>query len=124
MKRFLKALGVLGVASAFAFSAASCSNATQKYADKINEEAGDDDGKYVTYEEAKKKLGDECIDITVTLLGSTNGVLVACKGVKTQEDLQAKLNNGEEVKGIVITVVNNNCVAATYKTIQTSDLKK
>ena len=123
MKRFFKVVGVLGVASVVAFSAASCSNATQKYADKINEEAKDDDKVYITYEQAKKKLGKECIDITIAIGDSRNGVLVAVKGCKNAEEIQAKIENGEDTEGIYITVLNSNCISATYKKITSSDLK-
>ena len=110
MKRFFKVVGVLGVASVVAFSAASCSNATQKYADKINEQA-------------KKKLGKECIDITIAIGDSRNGVLVAVKGCKSTEEIQAKIENGEDTEGIYITVLNSNCISAAYKNITSSDLK-
>ncbi len=123
MKRFFKAVGILGVASVVAFGAASCSNATQKYADKINEEAKDDDKVYITYEQAKKKLGKECIDITIAIGDSRNGVLVAVKGCKSSEEIQTKIDNGEDVEGIYITVLNSNCISASYKKITSSDLK-
>lgn len=127
MKKITKVLGVLAAAGVFSLTLASCSNVTQSYADKINNEAKDDDGKYITYADAKKALGDECIDITVTALGKTSGILVAVKGIKSQEDLEAKLKEAEEkgteVKGIVITVLANNCTAAVYKALSTSDLK-
>ncbi len=124
MKKLVKIIGIASVLGAFAFTTASCSHATESYANKINDEAKDDDGEYITYEKAKKALGKECIDLTVTVLGSSNGALVAVKGCKSTDDIQKKIDDGEEVKGIVITVLNNNCTSAVYKTISTSDLKK
>ncbi len=123
MKRFLKVVGIASILSAFAFTTASCSNATQSYADKINNEAKDDDNKYITYEQAKKKLGKECIDITVAIGDSRNGVLVAVKGCKSKEEIQAKIDNGDTVEGIYIVVLNSNCTNASYKTITSKDLK-
>ena len=124
MKKLVKVIGIASILCAFAFTTASCSHATESYANKINDEAKDDDGKYITYEKAKKALGNECIDLTATVLGSTNGVLIAVKGCKTSDDIQKKIDAGEEVKGIYILVVNNNCTSASYKAISTSDLKK
>lgn len=124
MKKFTKMFALLGVAGAVAFGCASCtSGVSQKYADQINEEAKDDDGKYVTYDEAKKKLGKNCTDITVALGSSRNGILIAVDGCSSKEDIQKKLDEGKEVKGIVITVLNNNCTAAVYRTITASDVK-
>lgn len=123
MKKLVKVIGIASILGAFAFTTASCSHATESYANKINDEAKDDDGEYITYEKAKKALGKECIDVTVTVLGSTNGVLVAVKGCKSSDDIQKKIDDGKEVKGIVITVVNNNCISAAYRTIDTKDLK-
>ena len=55
---------LLGVAGAVAFGCASCSSGvSQKYADKINEEAKDDDGKYRPHTIfSEKQAGDNKFD--------------------------------------------------------------
>lgn len=97
---------------------ASCSNISQSYADKINEEAKDGDKDYITYDEVNEKLGDEAIDITVF----KTGVIIAVKGIKTKEDLQKKIEEESDVEGIVITFVAGNATAAVYKKITKDDL--
>ena len=104
MKKIFKALGAVIASGAVVVSLASCSNVTQDYADKIVEKA--EDKKNYTYEEVMKKLGDEAI-----------------KGIKTKEDLQAKIDAGDDVEGIVVTIANGKATTARYGKINASDLK-
>ena len=112
----IKMLAAALVAGVAAFGLASCSAISQSYADKINDAAADKE--YITVEEAKEKLGDEAVDVNL-LVG---GALIAVKGCDSVEDIKAKLDEGKEVKGIVITYALGNCTSATYKAITAADL--
>ncbi len=116
MKKF-KFLAALFVACAAVFSLAACSGVSQGYADKINEEAKDDDGKFITYDDVMKKLGSEAVDLTVAVAGKHSGVVYGVKGCKSWDDIQKKIDAGEDVEGLVITVVANNATAAAYEKI-------
>ena len=109
---------VLLLGCVFAF--ASCSNISESYAKKINKAAEAD--KHYTYEDVKKDLGEDVVDVTVSLLGSTNGILVAVKGVSSLDELEDKLDDGKTVKGIIVTIVNNKATKAVYKEITEDDL--
>ena len=119
MKLFKKVS--LALVGALTFVLASC-GVSQGYADKINDAAAEK--KYVQVEDAKKAIGGDLIDGTITIAGSTNGVLFAVKGCKSMEDLKKKVEDGKDVEGIVIVVLNNNCMSAAYKKITKEDLKK
>lgn len=121
MKKIFKALGAVIASGAVVVSLASCSNVTQDYADKIVEKA--EDKKNYTYEEVMKKLGDEAINGTIEVAGYRVGVIIGVKGIKTKEDLQAKIDAGEDVEGIVVTIANGKATAARYGKINASDLK-
>lgn len=121
MKKIFKALGAVIASGAVVVSLASCSNVTQDYADKIVEKA--EDKKNYTYEEVMKKLGDEAINGTIEVADYRVGVIIGVKGIKTKEDLQAKIDAGEDVEGIVVTIANGKATAARYGKINASDLK-
>ena len=121
MKKIFKALGALIASGAVVVSLASCSNVTQDYANKIVEKAND--SKNYTYEEVMKKLGDEAINGTIEVAGYRMGVVIGVKGIKTKEDLQAKIDAGEDVEGIVVTIANGKATTARYGKINASDLK-
>lgn len=121
MKKIFKALGAVIASGAVVVSLASCSNVTQDYADKIVEKAND--SKNYTYEEVMKKLGDEAINGTIEVAGYRVGVVIGVKGIKTKEDLQAKIDAGEDVEGIVVTIANGKATTARYGKINASDLK-
>ena len=106
---------VLLLGCVFAF--ASCSNISESYAKKINKAA--EAGEHYTYEDVKKDLGEDVVD--VTMLGSTNGVLVAVKGVSSLDELEDKIDSGETVKGIIVTIVNSKATEAVYKEITEDD---
>lgn len=124
MKKIKYVLAAL-VACGAAFSLASCSKVTEKYADKVTEAFKEDakDTKY-TYKKVLKDLGKEAIDITIDApLVGRSGVIVAVKGCKSKEDIEKKINDGKKVEGLVITIAGDIATAAVYKEIKSSDLK-
>lgn len=113
----IKMLAAALVAGVAALGLASCSAVSESYAEKINDAAADKE--YITYDEVKDKLGDEAVDITI----AKTGVIVAVKGCKSIDDIKAKIDEGKDVKGIVITVALGNATGAVFKTITADDLK-
>ena len=101
---------------------ASCgSNISESYAKKINDAAKKE---ALTYEEVMADLGDEAIDITVAIpIVGRGGVIIAVKGVKSQEDLEKLVEEGKEVKGIVITIAGGKATAAKYGEINEDSFK-
>ena len=93
-------------------SLVGCSSVSQSYADKINKAASNKE--HITYEEVIKTLGDEAQDWTVTVLGSTNGVVYAVKGVTNPHEFKELLNSEENVDCLIITIMNNKATAAKY----------
>ena len=112
-----KIISLILVAVLLVCTLASCSNISESYAEKINEAAKEKD--YYTYEEVKDDLGDDIVDITI----AGNGVIIAVKGCSSVEDINAKLENGDTVKGIVVTVVLGKATGAAYREIKAEDLK-
>ena len=100
---------------------ASCSNVTADYAEKINTAAENDE--YITLEQVKKDLGKEAIEYTVSVLGSTSGLVIAVKGCESKDDIEAKLESGEKVEGLVIVILNNKATGAAYREIEEDDVK-
>ena len=96
---------------------ASCGNISESYAKKINKAAEEDE--HYTYDEVVEDLGDNAIEIAIL----KTGVIVAVKGCETVEDIQAKLDDGKTVKGIVVAVAAGKAVSAEYKEITEDDLK-
>ncbi len=104
-------------ASLFLFILVACSNVSQSYANKINKAA--ESGEYMTYTEVKEDLGDDCIDLTVL----KSGVIISVKGVSSKDDLKEKLDDEEDVEGIIVTFVTGKAMSATYRKITSEDLK-
>jgi len=98
----------------------ACSNISQAYADKINKAAEKD--KPLTYSEVLEDLGDNAIDIVVPIINT--GVIIAAQGCESLEDLNAKLDEGKTVKGIVVTIAGGEAVKAEYKVLTKEDTKK
>ena len=94
---------------------ASCSNVSQSYADKINEKAEAKEN--LTYEDVMEDLGKDAVDLTAEVLGFRAGAIYAVKGCSTWEEIQAKIDAGETVKGVVVTILNGKATAAAYKEI-------
>lgn len=121
MKKLAKVLSLsLVLVLCFAMFTA-CSRVTQAYADKVNDAAKND--KHYTYDKVMKDLGDEAVDFTVEILGIRGGAIIAVKGCTNSEQLDKKLNSGEEVEGLVITILNGKATSAAYKKITNADKK-
>ena len=120
MKKITKilALALLVVLCLTALTA--CSNISQAYADKINKAAEND--KPLTYSEVLEDLGDNAIDIVVPVINT--GVIIAAQGCESLEDLNAKLDEGKQVKGIVVTIAGGEAVKAEFKVLTKEDTKK
>ena len=102
---------------------ASCgSNVSEAYAKKISDAAAD--GKHYVYADVLEDLGEGVIDATadVPFVGR-GGALIAVKGVTTKEDLQKRINDGEDVEGIVVVIVAGKATGAEYGVITAEDLK-
>ena len=101
----------------------SCgSNISESYAKKINDAAKGENA--ITYDEVMADLGDEAIDITVAIpIVGRGGVIIAVKGVKSQEDLEKLVEEGKEVKGIVVTIAGGKATAAKYGEINEDSFK-
>ena len=101
---------------------ASCSNVSESYAEKINKAA--EDKEFITYEQVIEDLGDDVADITadIPVLGR-GGVVISVKGCDSVEDIQAKLDDGKTVKGIIVTIAGGKAISANYTEITEDDLK-
>ena len=69
--------------------------------------------------EVLEDLGDEAFEVNL-LVG---GVIIAVKGCESMEDVQAKIDDGKTVKGIIVTIVLGKATSAVYKEITEDDLK-
>ena len=117
MKKFTKVFALVLVAVVCLSIFTACSNISQAYADKINKAAGRDE--HLEYLDVMNDLGDNAIDITIL----KTGVIVAAQGCESLEELNAKLDAGKTVKGIIVTVVGGKAVSAKYTEITEEDLK-
>ena len=63
-------------------------------------------------------LGDDAVVIGVKAVG----VIVAVKGCTSLDDIKAKLDAGDEVEGIVISILAGKATGAKYKSITKDDL--
>ena len=116
MKKQLLSIIAIILCLCTVFTLASC-NISESYAEKINKAA--EAGEHYTYEKVLEDLGEDAIDITVL----KTGVVVAVKGCSSLDELEDKLDNGEKVEGIVVTVFAGNATGAKYKSITEDDLK-
>ena len=117
MKRIVSLLLVCVLLVGCAFALASCGNISQGYADKIN--AAAKNGEAMDYDEVVKALGDEAIEIAV----AKNGLVIAVAGVTSLDELKTKIDNGETVKGLVVTMAFGKATGAAYREISLNDLK-
>ena len=117
MKRIISSMLVVVMLLAMVFTLASCSNISESYANKINKAAEED--KHFTKAQVLEDLGDEAFEANF-LVGS---VIVAVAGCDSLEDVQAKIDNGETVKGIIVTIFLDKATHAKYGEIKESDLK-
>jgi hypothetical protein len=116
-KTMIKVLSLMLVAVMMVCALASCGNISESYAEKINKAADNDE--HYSYDQVVEDFGDNAIEIAV--FGT--GVVIAVKGCESVDDIEEKLDNGETVKGVVVTMVANKAVSATYKEITEDDLK-
>lgn len=116
MKKVISAFLSLVLLAGMIFTLASC-NISESYAEKINKAAEADE--HFTYEEVLEDLGEDAIDITIL----KTGVVIAVKGCSTLDELEDKLDNGDKVEGIVVTMVAGKATGAKYKSITEDDLK-
>ena len=112
MKKLLGVFALLGV-----LVLAACSNVTEKYAEKINKAA--EAKEHYTVEQVREDLGDEAVEILLL----NNGVIIAVKGCESLEEIQTKIDEGKDVKGIIVTVVMGKATGAKYQVITAEDLK-
>lgn len=97
-------------------------NISQSYADKINKAAEKDE--HIEYSEVIKKLGeDNIVDLTAEVLGFRVGVVIGVKGLDDKEALEEKIEAGEKVEGIIVTIANGKAMSAKYGEINADDLK-
>ena len=116
MKKVISAFLSLVLLAGMVFTLASC-NISESYAEKINKAAEADE--HYTYEEVLEDLGEDAIDFTIL----KNGVVIAVKGCTSLDDIKAKLDAGDEVEGIIVTVDKGKATGAKYKSITEDDLK-
>ena len=117
MKKFTKILALALLAVLCLTALTACSNISQAYADKINKAAEKEE--YIEYLDVLNDRGDNAIDITVF----KTGVIIAAQGCESLEELNAKLDEGKSVKGIVITMVGGKATSAEYKVLTKEDTK-
>lgn len=116
MKKILSVALVVVMLVATMLTIVSCGNISESYAEKINKAAKD--GEHYTYDEVVEDLGENAVELA--FLG--NGVVIAVKGCESIDDIREKIDNGETVKGIVVTMIAKKATAATYKEITEEDL--
>ena len=101
---------------------ASCgSNVSESYAKKINDAASDK--KNFTYAEVVEDLGDEAISLVVGTAGYESGIIVAVKGVTSKADLEKLIEEGDNVEGLVVTILVGKATAAKYGKVDKNTLK-
>ena len=113
----MKKILALVLALSLVFMLVSCGNISESYAKKIN--AAADKGDHYTYDQVVEDLGDNAIEIA--FLGT--GVVIAVKGCESVADIKAQIEDGKTVKGIVVTMLANKAMSASYREITKDDLK-
>ena len=121
MKTTIRITSLLLVITMAVFMFASCGKISQSYADKINKAADKDE--HMKYADVKEDLGDDVADLTITVMGSTNGVLIAVKGCDSWDDIEDKIDEGKTVKGLYVTILNGKATKAEYREITANDKK-
>lgn len=116
MKKLLKRISVL-FALVGVMVLVSCSHVSQSYADKINKAA--DNNEHYTLEQVRDDLGDEAVEV----IAFNSGFIIAVKGCDSLEDIKAKLDEGKDINGIIVTFVASKATSAEYRKITADDLK-
>lgn len=101
---------------------ASCgSNVSESYAKKINDAATEK--KNLTYAEVIEDLGDEAIPMIAGTAGYESGLIIAVKGVTNEDELKQLVDEGEEIEGLVVTILLGKATAAKYGKIDENTFK-
>ncbi len=116
MKKTIRIVSLMLVMVLLCGAMFSCSKATEKYADKINEAAEED--KHISLADVKDDLGDEAL-VSVAMGG---GWIYAVKGCESKADVKALLEEGDTVEGIVIKIFDNKAISAEFREITNADL--
>lgn len=96
----------------------SCgSNVSEAYAKKINDAA--DNKEHYTYEQVLEDLGENAVDATFL----ESGFIIVIDGCSSMEDIEKKVEDGETLKGIVVTVLAGKATYAKYGEITEDDFK-
>ena len=98
MKRFTKTILLFVMLFAVVLGLAGCSNVSQKFADEINEAAKAKTN--LTWTEVYDKLGADYVGLSAGDADKVTGWVWWYKGCKTQEEVDAKLEEGKSVKYI------------------------
>ena len=123
MKLFKKVFASLSIAFLGLIVLASCSSVTHSYSQKINDAAYNKE--YVTVEDARKELGDECIDFTSKVILDGYGALVGIKGLNKDNYLD-KIKNGDphdKYDVIMISVIDDKCMGSTFQEMSLLELQ-
>ena len=123
MKLFKKVFASLSIAFLGLIVLASCSSVTNSYSQKINDAAYNKE--YVTVEDARKELGDECIDLTSKVILDGTGTLVGIKGLNKDNYLDKIKNGDPHVKYdvIMISVIDDKCIGSTFQEMSILELQ-
>ena len=117
MKKTLSLIFVTVLLLSTVLMLASCSNISESYAKKINLAAENDE--HYTYTQVLEDLGDGAIDMTI----AKNGVIIAVQGCESVDEIEDLIDDGKDVKGIIVTVVLGKAISAKYTVITEDDLK-
>lgn len=117
MKKSVRLLTLAMALVVLCMALASCSKVSEAYADKINKAA--DNKEHYTLEQVKEDLGDEAVEVAI--LGT--GFIVAVKGCTSLDEIEDLIDEGKDVKGIIITFLAGKATGAKYKEISKDDLK-
>ena len=118
MKILKKVLVGLAFCFAFVIVLTSCSNVTKSYSEKINNAYSEHSS--MKYDDVKKDLGDECIDLTK----DQSGLIIAVKGMTAanyKEKLE-KASSTEKFDFLSITVVKGECQHAYFAEATATDI--
>ena len=98
----------------------SCSNVSASYAEKVNKAASEK--QHFTYADVVEDLGDEAIPMVVGTAGYESGLIIAVKGVTTEEELEALVDSGEKIEGLIVVVTIGKATSAKYGAIDEDDI--
>lgn len=107
----------------FLLTLVSCGGISQSYADKINKKAEAEE--HLVYSQVVKKLGKNIVSNATLGAGdddkTRSGAVIAVKGCKTWDEVEDKIDNGKDVKGIIVTFVLGKAVSAEYRLLTERD---